>query len=65
MHDFRVVWGVNHSNLIFDAVVPFNFQWSDNELTKLISDRTYEIDSTYHSVITVDYDYIPGYEHSD
>jgi cation diffusion facilitator family transporter len=59
MHDFRVVWGVSHSNLIFDVVVPFDFQWSDDELIKLISDGIYTIDATYHSVITVDHDYVP------
>lgn len=60
MHDFRVVWGVSHSNLIFDVVVPFDFQWSDDELIKLISDRIYDFDANYHSVITVDHDYIPN-----
>jgi cation diffusion facilitator family transporter len=59
MHDFRVVWGVSHSNLIFDVVVPFDFQWSEAELIKLITERIYTIDATYHSVITVDHDYVP------
>jgi hypothetical protein len=62
MHDFRVVWGVSHSNLIFDVVVSFDFQYSDEELTKLISDKIHEINETYHSVITVDHDYIPSVE---
>lgn len=60
MHDFRVVWSVSHSNLIFDIVIPFDFQWRDDELVELISDRIHQIDSTYHSVITVDHDYIPS-----
>ncbi|WP_352420511.1 cation diffusion facilitator family transporter [Proteiniborus sp.] len=59
MHDFRVVWGVSHSNLIFDVVVPFDFQWSDDELIKLISDKIYEFNPNYHSVIIVDHDYVP------
>lgn len=60
MHDFRVVWSVSHSNLIFDIVVPFAFQWSDEELIKRVSDKIYSISTTYHSVITVDHDYIPN-----
>lgn len=58
MHDFRVVWGVSHSNLIFDVVVPFDFPWSDEELIKLIADKIYEIDENYHSVITIDHNYV-------
>lgn len=60
MHDFRVVWGLSHSNLIFDVVAPYDFQWDDDELIKLISDKIYKLDSNYHSVIIVDHDYIPN-----
>jgi cation diffusion facilitator family transporter len=59
MHDFRVVWGVTHSNLIFDVIVPFGFQWGDDELIRMISHKIHEIDATYHAVITVDHDYVP------
>ncbi len=60
IHDFRVVWGRSHSNLIFDVVIPFDSKWSDDELVKLISDRIYELNPTFHSVITVDHDYVPS-----
>lgn len=60
MHDFRVVWGVTHANLIFDVVVPFDFQWCDDELIELISDKIQLIDAAYRAVITVDHDYIPN-----
>lgn len=60
MHDFRVVWGMSHTNLIFDVVVPFEFQWSDDELIKLISDEILKINATYNSVVTVDHNYVPG-----
>ncbi len=59
MHDFRVVWGTTHSNLIFDICISFGFKISDEELVSLISEAIYQIDPTYHSVITVDHDYIP------
>ena len=32
MHDFRVVWGVTHSNIVFDVAVPFSLQESDQQL---------------------------------
>ena len=32
MHDFRVVKGYTHTNLIFDVVVPFDCKLSDDEL---------------------------------
>jgi cation diffusion facilitator family transporter len=62
MHDFRVVWGISHSNLIFDVVVPFDFQWSDTDLTQLISDQIHAIDPNYHAVVTIDHSYIPNNE---
>lgn len=58
IHDFRAVWSISHTNLIFDIVVPFKFEWRDNELIKMISDRISEIDKNYHAVITVDHDNI-------
>lgn len=62
MHDFRVVFGTSHTNLIFDIVVPFGFQWKDEELSAMIVDKIHELDETYHAVITVDHDYTPRHE---
>lgn len=59
IHDFRVVWGVTHSNLIFDIVVPFEFKIKDTELIGLISDSVRKINASYRAVITVDHDYVP------
>ena len=36
MHDFRVVKGHTHNNLIFDVVVPFDFKMSNEELIQEI-----------------------------
>lgn len=36
MHDFRIVKGHTHNNLIFDVVVPFNLKYSDQELMELL-----------------------------
>lgn len=39
MHDFRVVKGNTHHNLIFDVVVPYGFKMEKNELLEFIMDR--------------------------
>lgn len=57
MHDFRVVYGHTHSNLIFDIVVPTKFEVSDKELKETIDREIKKIDSTFNSVITIDKNY--------
>lgn len=59
-HDFRVVTGKTHTNLIFDVVVPFKFRLGDEELKKAIDDRIRAKDSSLFTVITVDKDYVSG-----
>lgn len=59
MHDFRVVWGVSHTNLIFDIVVPFGLKRDDDEIVDAITAKVYQINPTYNSVITVDHQYVP------
>jgi cation diffusion facilitator family transporter len=60
MHDFRVVWGKTHSNLIFDIVVPFKFKTDDKELIQSLSDEIAGLDENYRCVITVDHSYVPN-----
>lgn len=55
LHDFRVVWGASQSNLIFDIVIPFDFQLHESGIKKMIEDRMHELDPSYRCVITVDY----------
>ncbi|MCM1551546.1 MAG: cation diffusion facilitator family transporter [Butyrivibrio sp.] len=54
MHDFRIVKGPTHTNLIFDVVVPFDFRLSDNALTEVISYKIKSHDASYFPVIDVD-----------
>lgn len=55
LHDFRVVFGETHTNLIFDVVVPFEFYLSDAETTKLIQERVWEsLGKNFFVVITID-----------
>ncbi|WP_277668477.1 cation diffusion facilitator family transporter [Caproiciproducens galactitolivorans] len=59
MHDFRVVWGPTHANLIFDINVSFDFPMSDAQLMQRISDEVSKLDPSYYVVLTVDHDYVP------
>ena len=55
LHDFRVVLGESHTNLIFDVVIPYGFALSDVETTKMIQERVWEqIGSQFFTVIQVD-----------
>lgn len=36
IHDFRVIWGVTHSNIVFDAAVPFAVKDSDAVITQKV-----------------------------
>ena len=55
IHDFRMVEGPSHTNLIFDVVAPFNFRLNDEELAKKIFTMMQErLGKTYFTVIKVD-----------
>lgn len=54
VHDFRVVWGVTHSNLVFDIAVPFSVKDSDSEVRSRMEKAISALDPAYRTVITVD-----------
>ena len=54
IHDFRVVWGITHSNVVFDVAAPFSLQDSDEEIREKIGDAVAGLDSSYRTVITID-----------
>ncbi len=54
MHDFRIVTGPTHTNLIFDVVTPYHFQMSDRELVDKISAIVKEHHPNHFCVIDVD-----------
>ena len=56
MHDFRVVCGPTHTNLIFDIVLPFRLSDHVEEIKKkIMGEVTRTIGDTYFCVINVDY----------
>lgn len=57
MHDFRIVTGPTHTNLIFDVVTPYDYCYSDEELNKLICAKIHDYNENYHAVIDIDKKY--------
>ena len=57
IHDFRMVVGPTHTNVIFDAVVPFGFRLTDDEVAKEIQAAVRALDGNYYAVVTVERSY--------
>ena len=59
VHDFRMVQGPTHTNLIFDVVIPFNFRLKDSEVVEAIQRGVQEMEGhTYYAVVNVDKSYV-------
>ena len=55
MHDFRVVFGPSHTNLIFDIVLPFDYPTSEEDVVSDIESRVKsKLGPTHFTVIQVD-----------
>ncbi len=54
IHDLRMVPGPTHTNLVFDCVVPHDFNMANAELREKISAAARELDPNYICVITVE-----------
>lgn len=54
IHDFRVIWGVTHSNIVFDAAVPFAVKDSDAVITQKLEAEIQKLDPNYRTVVTID-----------
>ena len=57
IHDFRMISGPTHTNVIFDAVVPFHFRLSDREVAKKIQDAVRALDGNYYAIVNVERSY--------
>ncbi len=57
MHDFRIVSGVTHSNLIFDVAITNDFPLRDEALSAELQGEIKKLDPSYNAVITVDREY--------
>lgn len=63
MHDFRVVTGPTHTNLLFDVVVPFGFKKSFEEISREINKRLESVnDGKFFAVIDFDREFVKNDE---
>ncbi len=56
MHDFRIVDGPTHTNLIFDVVLPRKI--ADNDFKNMVECEVKQLDERYFTVINIDRNYI-------
>lgn len=54
IHDFRVVWGITHTNVLFDIAVPFTLKDSDANVKETAIKIVRTLSENYHPVIVVD-----------
>ena len=57
IHDFRMIIGPTHTNLIFDAVVPFRFRLSDEQVREKLRRAVKTLDERYCAVVNVERSY--------
>lgn len=54
VHDFRIVDGPTHTNLIFDVVLPRKSKYSEQDFKNMIDASIKQIDEKYFTVINID-----------
>ena len=58
IHDFRVVPGPTHTNLIFDAIVPFGLKMDEGEVERAIRERVRQMPGNYYAVVHAETSYV-------
>ncbi len=58
MHDFRMVSGPTHTNIIFDILIPYNCKISDSDIKKTIYKAVHERHDNFFCVIHIDRPYV-------
>lgn len=58
MHDFRIVPGPTHTNLIFDVVTPHHFGMSDAQIKAQLEKKVREMGKDYYAVIEIEKSYV-------
>ena len=57
IHDFRIVKGITHTNVLFDVNISNEFKLTNEELCERISEEVKKINQQYNLVLTIDRDY--------
>ena len=60
VHDFRTVLGDEHTNLVFDLVIPYGFHLDDEQIKAEIDHHFASYPTKIYTVITFDHQYTGG-----
>lgn len=58
IHDFRMVKGKTHTNLIFDVVVPYSIKIPDSEVEKKVKELIKTENKNYNAVVQIEKNYV-------
>lgn len=58
IHDFRMVKGPSHTNLIFDVVAPYDCKLSEDEIRNTICAKVESLPGNHYAVIEIDRPYV-------
>ena len=58
IHDFRMVPGQTHTNLIFDAVIPFDERLTRQQVAERVRQMVSEMEGDYRAVVKVENSYV-------
>lgn len=58
MHDFRVVMGPTHTNLIFDIIVPFKFHLTEADILRSLQELITDDGIRYEFTVNFDKEYV-------
>ena len=58
IHDFRMVTGPTHTNVIFDAAMPLGCTLDSAQAKSRIVEIVSSVDPTFNAVVTIDFSYI-------
>lgn len=58
IHDFRMVQGPTHTNLIFDVVIPQGYPLKDDEVAEQVKKAINEMQENYYAVIKIEKSYV-------
>ena len=58
IHDFRIVPGTTHANLIFDVVIPFDEQLTRPQVAQKVCRLVEDMDGHYRAVVKIENSYV-------
>lgn len=58
IHDFRMVTGPTHTNVIFDIVVPYDVKRTEDEIRRDIERMVKTLDENYYATVNVDKSFV-------